>query len=347
MAGGGGGGDGGAQKMEDQRQARVTSAINVINSIFNGSPTVRGTGQANAFDPNQTYYTAEGTKYVAPTKVTQVDMSQAYNPTSGKIEAKTPNVQSTGGDAGPSYYDPRFDASLGSWAGGGDAGETWTARPGVNMSYDGGDAGGFRGVYRDAVVPDVDAINEALGNGLYTGFETIEGMDRKGMYDQQRQAVTDLNRRDVDRQFLDAERQNRFGLARAGLSGGSADIDSNAELARRTNEGLMKASGIGDQAAADLQTSDERSRQNLISMAQSGIDTGQAAQMALSQLDANSANAQSARAGATVGSLFGDLSQAYLYGQQQQGARAGAAPYQQWTPGANSSTRTGYSGSTA
>ncbi|MFY4004893.1 hypothetical protein [Achromobacter denitrificans] len=186
--------------------------------------------------------------------------------------------------------------------------------------------------YRDVV--DQAAVDQALRDGqVYTGVERIAGVDRNAMYDQQRKAVTDLNRRDVDRQFLDAERANRFGLARSGLTGGSADIDSNAELTRRTNEGLIKAAGIGDQAAADLQTADERSRQNLISMAQSGIDTGQAAQMALSQLDANSANAASARSGATVGNLFSDLSQAYLYGQQQQGAKAGAAPYQQWMPG--------------
>ncbi|CAB3955825.1 hypothetical protein LMG7053_04817 [Achromobacter ruhlandii] len=192
---------------------------------------------------------------------------------------------------------------------------------------------------------DQDAIDQLLREGLlYTGVNQVQGQNRNTLYDQQRKAVTDLNRRDVDRQFLDAERQNRFGLARAGLSGGSADIDSNAELTRRTNEGLIKAAGIGDQAAADLQTADERSRQNLISMAQSGIDTGQAAQMALSQLDANSANAASARSGATVGNLFSDLSQAYLYGQQQQGARAGAAPYQQWQPGTNGNPRTSYQG---
>lgn len=215
-----------------------------------------------------------------------------------------------------------------------------------------GGIGGIAQNYQDAksspMVLDWDMINQEIAAGnLFTGLKKNEGGGRGQMYDQQRQAVTDLNRRDVDRQFLDAERQNRFGLARAGLSGGSADIDSNAELQRRTNEGLIKAAGIGDQAAADLQTADERSRQNLISMAQSGIDTGQAAQMALSQLDANSANAASARSGATIGNLFGDLSQAYLYGQQQQGVRAGAAPYQQWQPGISNSPQKGYSGSTA
>lgn len=285
---GGGGGDGGAQKMEDQRQARVQSAVEAINRIFNGGQT-QGTGVASSFDPSRTYYLADGSAYKAPTKTVREAVSTGL---------------ATSDSASPDWQ--------------------WQKRQ----------------------IVDQDAVDRMLSGGqLFTGTRDVPGAGRSALYDQQRAAVTDLNRRDVDRQFLDAERANRFGLARAGLSGGSADIDSNAELQRRTNEGLIKAAGIGDQAAADLQTADERSRQNLISMAQSGIDTGQAAQMALSQLDANSANAASARSGATVGNLFGDLAQAYLYGQQQQGARAGAAPYQQWMPGTNGNPRNSYQGS--
>ncbi|WP_116791459.1 hypothetical protein [Achromobacter dolens] len=284
---GGGGGDGGAQKMEQQRQARVQSAVDAINRIFNGG-SIQGVNAATTYDPSKTYYLADGSVYKPPTKTVREAVSTGL---------------ATSDSASPDWE------------------------------------------WRNREVTDQSAVDNLLRSGqLFTGTQNVPGAGRSALYDQQRKAVTDLNRRDVDRQFLEAERANRFGLARAGLSGGSADIDSNAELQRRTNEGLIKAAGIGDQAAADLQTADERSRQNLISMAQSGIDTGQAAQMALSQLDANSANAASARSGATVGNLFGDLAQAYLYGQQQQGARAGAAPYQQWQPGTSSNPRNSYQG---
>lgn len=341
---GGGGGDGGAQKMEDQRQQRVQSAIDAINAIFNGQDRVVPGAAATAYDPNATYYNADGTQWIAPTKAQQVDMTQVYDPATGRSRTKAPNQMNYGSGDGQTWYDYQLDPALGHWEGGGDAGGTWVPNPGLTPKYN-ADGTGLEGVFRTVLTPDIDAINKRIRSGdLYTGMQTIKGVNRQGLYDEQRAAVTDLNRRDVDRQFLDAERANRFGLARAGLSGGSADIDSNAELQRRTNEGLIKAAGIGDQAAADLQTSDERTRQNLISMAQSGIDTGQAQQMALSQLDANSANAASARSGATVGNLFGDLAQAYLYGQQQQGARAGAAPYQQWQPGTSSNPRNSYQG---
>lgn len=150
---------------------------------------------------------------------------------------------------------------------------------------------------------------------------------RSKMYDSQKSAVYDLNKAEVDRQAQVAERANRFGLARTGLIGGSADVDSNAELNRRANEGLIRAGGIADQSAADLKLQDEKTRSNLISMAQSGIDTGTAASMALNGLSVNADQAAAQRNGATIGSLFGDLSQAYLVNQQANGVNNAYSPY--------------------
>lgn len=153
---------------------------------------------------------------------------------------------------------------------------------------------------------------------------------RDAMYASQKTAVYDLNKKEVDRQATEAERNNRFGLARSGLLGSSVDVDSNAELDRRTNEGLMRAGGIADQSAADFRVADERTRSNLISMAQSGIDTGTAAQMALGGLKANADSVAQARAGSTVGGLFNDLSQAYLMNQVNAGRAAGTQAGGQW-----------------
>ena len=166
-----------------------------------------------------------------------------------------------------------------------------------------------------------DEINRVFNENTLNN--AVAGTKRDGLYAEQKSAVYDLNKRDVDRQAAQAERANRFGLARSGLLGGSASVDSAADLDRRTNEGLMRAGGIADQAAADLKTADERTRSNLISLAQSGIDTGTAAQQSLKGLEVNSANAAGARAGATVGGLFNDLSQAYLINQQVAGRNAG------------------------
>lgn len=166
--------------------------------------------------------------------------------------------------------------------------------------------------------------------------ETVNGVfnssNRDALYGSHKQAVYDLNATDVNKQYEEAERQNRFGLARNGLLGGSTDVDSNAQLQEKTNEGLMKATGVADQAAANLKTADERTRQGLISMAQSGIDTGTAQTMALRNLDATAQSASAQRQGASIGGLFNDLSQAYLMRSALAGQRAGAAPgQQQWS----------------
>jgi hypothetical protein len=203
----------------------------------------------------------------------------------------------------------------------------WMVRNVFTLYGGGGGGGGGDGGaqlmenQRQSRVRDaVDAINKIFN-----------GAGRDKLYSEQKDAVYDLNKTDVDRQFKEAERANRFSLARNGLVGGSVDVESNEDLSRRTNEGLMKASGIAEQAAADLQASDERTRSNLISTAQSGIDTGQAASMALAQLDANNNNAAGARAGASVGGLFNDMAQAYLWNQQNKIGGTGGSPYsQQW-----------------
>lgn len=180
----------------------------------------------------------------------------------------------------------------------------------------------------------------------YEYWERDPNAQRQKLYDEQKAAVYELNTKEVDRQATEAERANRFGLARTGLLGGSADIDSNAELNRRTNEGLLRAGGIADQSAADLQAQDERTRANLISMAQSGIDTGTAASMALNGLSANANQAASARSGATVGGLFDDLSQAYLTNQILTGRNAALAGYSKDVSGAPASPQKTYGGTT-
>ncbi|GAA4401278.1 hypothetical protein [Quisquiliibacterium transsilvanicum] len=203
------------------------------------------------------------------------------------------------------------------------------------MGGGGGDGGAAAAQQQEAerqaqIKAATDAINA-----------TFNGSGRDALYADQRGAVYDLNKMEVDRQATEAERTNRFGLARAGLLGGSAQVDSVADINRRTNEGLMRAGGIADQASADLRTADEQARANLISLAQSGIDTGTAASQALNSLKVNNANASSARAGATVGGLFNDLGQAYLMNQANAGrSAANANPNQQQWYGVSSPSKT-------
>lgn len=273
---GGDGGAGEARRQEEERQARINSAVRRINDIFDSKPIRNGVNVATSIDRNKTYYDAQGNQINIPN---QPRLGNDIVGVDHKLGLLPPETQY---NVGAKEY-------------------------------------------------DLGALDKMFRDGqLFTGVqETAPAKTRDQLYAEQKQAVFDINARDVNKQYQEAERQNRFGLARAGLMGGSADVDSNAQLQERTNEGLMKATGIADQAASDLKTADERSRQSLISMAQSGIDTGTAQGMALRNLDATAQSAQAQRQGATIGGLFNDLSQAYLMRQAANGQRAGAAPWQQ------------------
>lgn len=156
------------------------------------------------------------------------------------------------------------------------------------------------------------AIAEAARNAIMQQFANV---GREELYEDHRNAVYDLNRQEVDRQAEEAERANRFALARNGLLGGSVNIDANEELNRRTNEGLMQAQGLADDAAASLRTQDENTKQSLLSMANNGINAAQASQLATEGLKANLQNAAANEAVSQVGNLFGDMQNAYLYNQ--------------------------------
>jgi hypothetical protein len=90
------------------------------------------------------------------------------------------------------------------------------------------------------------------------------------------------------------------------------DAESGGELSTLYGEGRLKAEQQGVGAAADLRASDEKTRSNLISLAQSGLDTGTAASMAAGQMAAAADAAKANANAATVGDTFGNLSQAYL-----------------------------------
>ena len=198
--------------------------------------------------------------------------------------------------------------------------ETYRKRPMTSVNRD---ENGYITGTRTVTYLDWDKINNAIQSGSLYGSKTVTPDSREKLYDEQEQAVYDLNAKEVNDQYANAERANRFALARNGLLGGSADVDSNANLQEKTNEGLVQAKALGQQAASDLRTADEQSKQSLIAMAQSGIDTGTAQQMAQAQLNANAQSALGQRGGATIGNLFDNLSQAYLTRQIMQAANNG------------------------
>jgi len=206
--------------------------------------------------------------------------------------------------------------------------------------YKGGDGGA--GQMRADEVERQRRVQEAVD----TVNATFNGQGRRAMYQDIQNATRDVAVRDLDKQFTQANNQNLFGLARAGLLGGSVDAESSGDLATRYGEGQIRAAAAGQGAAADLQSVDEKTRQNLVSLAQSGMDTGTAASMAAGQMAAAADTARATSQAATVGRLFDDMGQAYLTNQQLKARFPSGTTQGSGTPGYSSNlyAPNGYSG---
>lgn len=210
--------------------------------------------------------------------------------------------------------------------------------------YKGGDggAGAMREQEDDRqrkVQSAVDAINAKFGVG-----DASNAAARNALYQQVHGDASSLATRDLDRQFTMASKNNLFGLARSGLLGGSADAESGADLESRYGEGKINATHAGMQASADLRSADEKTRQNLISMAQTGLDTGTAASLAASQMSAAADTARANTNSASVGRLFDDMGQAYMTNQVLRARYPNGLPQNQGSASTNLFSGSKYSG---
>lgn len=134
---------------------------------------------------------------------------------------------------------------------------------------------------------------------------------RQQQYGDFEKAIQSYNLNQLNQQKTNADRQLNFAMARQGLTGGSADADASANLTRQYNEGVLKGQQGAASAAAGLKSQDQAQKQQLIGLAQSGLDATSAANQATTGMQTNldSAMAQSESQG--LGDMFGGLASYY------------------------------------
>ena len=162
----------------------------------------------------------------------------------------------------------------------------------------------------DTISKNVGAINSAFSN-------------RQPEYDQYRKALQDQYETELNRQQAIAGRNNKFALARSGLTGGSAAVDSGRLLGQEEAQGTLAAQQGVQSNVSKLQSNDEATRQQMISLAQSGGDIGNAATQTANSLRANLGNAQSVNAAQGLGDVFGATTASYNNEQQAAALRSG------------------------
>ena len=137
-------------------------------------------------------------------------------------------------------------------------------------------------------------INAAYGN-------------RQSQYDSYLKALNTSYQQQLNTQQAAASRGLKFSLARGGLTGSSVAANQGAELQKEMGQGTLTAAEQAQAKLAGLQSSDIASKEQMMSLATSGAQIGNAGQQMGTMLQANLNNAQSALAPNTLGNVFGGI----------------------------------------
>jgi len=169
-----------------------------------------------------------------------------------------------------------------------------------------------------------DAQQKADISHVVSNINSIyDAPQRQQQYNDFINAVRGNYIQDANRQKTAADLQNKFTLARSGLTGGSRAVDSQQLLDTEYQKGILNAENKAQGALSALKAQDNTSRLSLIQLAQQGLDATTAARQANASIqqaaDQNLANSSVNG----LGDIFAQTTAAYQAAQQAQQRRLG------------------------
>lgn len=147
----------------------------------------------------------------------------------------------------------------------------------------------------------IDA-NTQLVNSIY------DSPDRAAQIADFTNAVRAQYQEELGRQQTINSNQLQFSLARSGQTGGSLDRDQNKQLGEAFQRGELQAERGAQNAASGLRADDENSRNQLLSMVQSGGDVQTALANAATSQRNNLLAAKSSVDVRSIGDAYSDFS---------------------------------------
>jgi hypothetical protein len=177
----------------------------------------------------------------------------------------------------------------------------------------------------------ISSINSAFAN-------------RQSQYNDYLNALNKSYQTQLNYQQAQSSRGLKFALARGGMTGSSVAADQGAELQREMGQAQVTAEQQAQAKLASLQSSDLASKQQMISLAESGANIGNAAEQTATALQANLQGAQTALGPNTLGQMFGGITNTVNNMNTAAATRMGLRAAQAYTsPFTNSaSTSSGY-----
>jgi len=149
--------------------------------------------------------------------------------------------------------------------------------------------------------------NAAISASTGSIRDAFNSPEREAQYNDYYDATRTLGMGDLDKQKRTADRDAKFALARSGQYGGSRANDVGRALGEDYVKGLLEVDRRALAGKADLMSADQQSQNQLISMAQSGLDMTTASQQASNALRSNLAAGESTRLAGGLGDVFGSV----------------------------------------
>lgn len=161
----------------------------------------------------------------------------------------------------------------------------------------------------------------AIQRGTAATNQIFDDPARQAQYDDYLGAQREMFFGELQRQMGDAQRGNKFAMARSGLAGSSQAVDAGKQLGEKYNRGVVDADRLAQRATQDLRGSDEESRRGIIQMVQAGADATTASSAALRQMQSNLSGARSDMNANALGQVFGGFSDMYKRSQERDADR--------------------------
>jgi hypothetical protein len=169
-----------------------------------------------------------------------------------------------------------------------------------------------------------EAEKQAKINAAIAKINAVFGSPtREGQYADYLGARRGMYTNEVNRQQTDAERNNRFALARNGQTGSSVAIDSGRRLGEDYTRALLDAERLAHGDEANLRGQDEQSKLSLIQMAMSGADATTGVTNAQSALRNNLLSSQSGNGVKALGDIFKQYTDFYRQSVENKAKRKG------------------------
>lgn len=128
--------------------------------------------------------------------------------------------------------------------------------------------------------------------------------NRQAQYDQYGKNLSDYYTGQVNNQEAVNARNLKFAMARSGLTGGSAAVDSNTQLQKDYTQGLLQASQQATAGTSALENADINAKNQLIGLAQQGNFTGAIPTAVAQEQSANLGAANNFGSANALGNVF-------------------------------------------